>query len=155
VPSASNGARASHHGADLPQPEAGDQFPGFGERAIDELAPRAVEAHPRAAPAGVKALASQHDPGLHQSLVVGAHRRQLGLGGHHPGLGIRRRLHDHHHFHRTAFHGCGPDDPLHTWYDEPAPAGSTTPPAFFMNALMIAAPPPCAIMGPHSIRPLP
>ena len=94
------------HRAHLPQPEAGDQFLGLGERAVDHRARLAREAHARALAARVQPLAGEHHAGLDQLLVEAAHLgHQLGAR-HHAGFGIRGGL-DHHHdaHHRISLNG--------------------------------------------------
>ena len=94
---------------DLPDPEAGDQLLGLGERPVDHGALGAVEHDARALRARVQPFAGQHDAGLHELLVVLAHRGQQLLVGHHAGLGVLVRLHDHHESHRRiSCVGSGP-----------------------------------------------
>src|SRR4051794_11491274 len=49
------------HRADLPEPEAGDELLGLGERPVDDGPLGAVEAHARALGARREALAGEHD----------------------------------------------------------------------------------------------
>ena len=61
----------------LPDPEAGDQLLGLGERAVDDGALPALEAHARALGARVQAVAGEHHAGLDELLVVLRHRVSL------------------------------------------------------------------------------
>ena len=93
---------ASSFDLHLPEPEAGDQLLGLGERAVDHRALRAREPHPRALRARLQALAGQHDAGLHQLLVELAHLcEQLGAG-HHAGFRALVGLDDDHEPHGVA-----------------------------------------------------
>ena len=65
--------------------------------------------------ARVQALAGQHDAGLHQLLVVLAHRRQqLLVSGITPGFRFLARLHDHHDSHSVAPLNISPSCPGRT-----------------------------------------
>src|SRR4051812_35173468 len=79
----------------LPQPVAGDQLLGLGERPVDDAALRTAELHARTLRAGVESLALEHHARLHELLVVPAHRGEQLLAGHLPCLGLLRRLHHH------------------------------------------------------------
>src|SRR5215471_18006636 len=72
----------------LPQPEAGDQFLGLGERAVDDAALVIGELDAHALRARMQALAGQHDAGLDQFLVETAHVGQQLLARHLAGLAV-------------------------------------------------------------------
>src|SRR5213593_681214 len=57
------------HGAQLPQPVAGDQLFGFGERSIDDRSLVAVEPNSLALGARLETAGFEHDPRLDQVLV--------------------------------------------------------------------------------------
>src|SRR5580658_281630 len=84
----------------LPQPEAGDEFLGFGERPVahDALA-AAAEFYAHAALAGVQPLGRQQYAGLHQLLVEAAHFGEDLFAGQHATFGIFIGLNDHHDSH--------------------------------------------------------
>src|SRR4029077_3261535 len=56
-------------GADLPQPVAGDELFGFGERSIDDGSLVAVKPNSLALGARLEAAGFEHDPRLDQLLV--------------------------------------------------------------------------------------
>ena len=60
-------------GLDLPEPEAGDELLGLGERAVDDGARLAGEFDACAFGAGVEAIHGEHDAGLDELFVVLAH----------------------------------------------------------------------------------
>src|SRR5207244_3352940 len=62
-------------GPDLPEPEAGDELFGLGERTVCHGPFRAVEHDARALGARLKPFGGEHDPGFHQVFVVLAHCR--------------------------------------------------------------------------------
>src|SRR3712207_3282018 len=67
-------------GGHLEHPVAGDQLLGLGERPVDDRGVAVlVELHAGAVRAGPEAVAVEHDAGLDQLLVVGAHRLEHGL----------------------------------------------------------------------------
>src|SRR6266496_2710044 len=84
----------------LQQPVTGDQLLGLGEGTVgDSLLPaREADTHPLGA--RVQPLTRQHDAGLDQLLVELAHRGKGLLVWKYPGLGLLRRLHNHHETHR-------------------------------------------------------
>src|SRR6266436_8405170 len=66
----------------LPQPEAGDQLLGLGERPVSHGLLPSRELDALAFRAGVKPLACEHHAGFHQLFVVLPHCRQDLLGRH-------------------------------------------------------------------------
>ena len=71
------------HRRDLPDPVAGDQLLGLGERAVDHGRCRRRSATRAPLRARVQPLAGQHDAGLDQLLVELAHRGEQLRVGHH------------------------------------------------------------------------
>src|SRR5262245_46984640 len=83
----------------FPQPKPSDELLGLREGPVDDGAALARESHARALARGVQALASEHDPGLHQLLVELAHVGQELLARHLAGFRRLRGFDDHHDFH--------------------------------------------------------
>src|SRR6185312_17308761 len=124
----------------LPQPETGDQLLALGERAVDHRALPAVEAHTRAAGAGLQPVAGQHHAGLHQLLVVLAHRLEQRGVRQHAGFAVLVRFHDYHASHRRLSR----ESSLPRWrshgYDERRGAGSTRPARIFATTILAITP---------------
>src|SRR5215813_9653228 len=87
------------HRLHLPQPEAGDQLLGLGERSVDDGRLASREPDPLALGGRLQALAGLHDAGLDQLLVEVPHLGQRLMGRQHTRLGILGRFHDHHDSH--------------------------------------------------------
>ena len=90
----------------FPDPEAGDELLGLGERAVDDRPFRAVEANALAVLAGLQAVAALHDAGLDELFVIPAHlgehlRHLLGLLEERLRFAVRRGLDENHDFHRS------------------------------------------------------
>src|SRR5262249_26966810 len=83
----------------LPEPEAGDQLLGLGKRAVDDGALVSRETYPHALRAGMKAFSCKHDAGLHEFLVVLAHRGEQFLAWHLAGFRGLAGFHYHHELH--------------------------------------------------------
>src|SRR3954468_20974469 len=94
------------HRLDVPQPEAGDQLLRFGERSVDHRAFGTGEPDALAPRTWMQPFARLHHAGIHELLVVLAHRRQDFLVRHLAGLGLLARLHDHHHSHHVTPYIC-------------------------------------------------
>src|SRR5580692_228337 len=93
------------HVLDLPDPEAGDQLAGLGERPVDDPAAWTVERDTLALRGGLEAVAREQDAGVTQFFVESAHRLEhLGrLGrGENAFFAVFGRLHEHHHAHRLV-----------------------------------------------------
>src|SRR5262245_36811617 len=87
------------HRLHLPEPEAGDEFLRLGEGPVDHGPIFAGESHALTPRGWVKSLARFHDAGLHELLVVLAHRGQEIGGRHLTGFRFLARLHNHHDSH--------------------------------------------------------
>src|SRR4051812_30805859 len=94
------------HRLDVPQPEAGDQLLRFSERSVDHRAFGTGEPDALAPRTWMQPFARLHHAGIHELLVVLAHRRQDFLVRHLAGLGLLARLHDHHHSHHVTPYIC-------------------------------------------------
>src|SRR5690606_15875271 len=76
------------HRLHLPEPVARHQLFGLRERSVDDRPLLALEPHALALRGGMQTVASEHDPRLHQLLVVVAHLGQQRLGGHFTGFAL-------------------------------------------------------------------
>src|SRR5262245_46505859 len=122
-------------GLRLQQPESPNQLLRLRERTVDHGLLAAAELDAHALRARVQPLARQHDARLDELLVELAHRREhLLVAWLDAGLGLLRRLHDHHESHRRspcrglvltsnqATNGTTPDrHPPHAFFASPKP----------------------------------
>src|SRR5213594_328561 len=97
-------------GLHLPEPEAGDQLLGLGERPVDHGPLPAGEPDPRALRAGLEPLGREHHARLGQLLVELLHVGKDLLVGEDAGLGVLVGFDDHHetHFLPPSGFGFGP-----------------------------------------------
>src|SRR5712671_322158 len=87
------------HGAYLPEPEAGDQLFGLGERPVRDGTFWAGEADALALGTGLETLGGEQDAGLHQLLVEFSHVGEELLAGQYAGLGVFVGFHYDHESH--------------------------------------------------------
>src|SRR5262249_24102386 len=90
------------HRLHLPEPVARDQFLGLGEWTVSNGTAVPGELDPLAGSAPLQALPRNHDAPLDELFVEGPHLPEhLLIAGIDLRLGLLRRLHDHHHAHRS------------------------------------------------------
>src|SRR6266568_4872441 len=69
------------HVFDVPEPEAGDQLAGLGERPVDDRTAGTIERNTLALRGGLEAVGGAHDASIDQLLIISAHRlHRLGRG---------------------------------------------------------------------------
>src|SRR5215471_16386760 len=83
----------------LPDPEARDELLCLGKRPVDDRLLPAREAHPLAPAARMEPVGGEQHAGLDELLVEIPHRDEVLLLGQLAGLGVLRRLHQHHDSH--------------------------------------------------------
>jgi hypothetical protein len=59
---------------DFPEPEAGDQLAGLGERTVDDRTAGTIERNTLALRGGLEAVGDEHDAGIAQLIIEFAHR---------------------------------------------------------------------------------
>src|ERR1700682_5034374 len=84
------------HVFDFPEPEAGDQLAGFGERPVDDRTAGTIERNTLALREGLEAVCGKHDAGIAQLIIEFAHRLHRLGRGEKALFAVVGRLHQHH-----------------------------------------------------------
>src|SRR5438876_71982 len=90
------------HVLDFPEPEAGDQLPGLGERPVDDRTARTIERNTLALRGGLETVGDAHDAGIAQLVIISAHRLERLDSGENALFAVVGSLHKHHHTHRLS-----------------------------------------------------